>query len=235
MHPFEEMDDLCELDARTGLPLLLEFMLYSIHSLAIDINNTVDRDVMIHGEINFRTALPSYAIYENYFRTFLACLTRFSITPSKASLSPSFSSVFFVQYSSTSCAVLCMASKTLVWSFSSSIVRPFNASSVVVHTCLAKTRSSCGAGGGPFFRLESEREGLPWESRDVLEAFSSPCFRRDIERESVDVRGEPEVGLRCIDGRISFFCLDAGRISSRSTGTPRETRKRRRIRDRIQF
>lgn len=36
-------------------------------------------------------------------------------------------------------------------------------------------------------------------------------------------------------GRTSFFCLEAGRISSRSTGTPRETRKRRRIRDLTQF
>lgn len=38
-----------------------------------------------------------------------------------------------------------------------------------------------------------------------------------------------------IFGRISFFCLLAGRISSRSTGTPRETRKRRRMRERIQL
>jgi hypothetical protein len=38
-----------------------------------------------------------------------------------------------------------------------------------------------------------------------------------------------------MDGRISFFCLDAGRISSRSTGTPRDTRKSRLIRERIQF
>lgn len=38
-----------------------------------------------------------------------------------------------------------------------------------------------------------------------------------------------------MDGRISFFCLLAGNISSRSTGTPKETRKRRRIRDRFQF
>lgn len=54
-------------------------------------------------------------------------------------------------------------------------------------------------------------------------------------RESVELRGEPEEeGLRCKEGKMSFFCLDAGRISSRSTGTPRETRKRRRIRERIQ-
>lgn len=36
-------------------------------------------------------------------------------------------------------------------------------------------------------------------------------------------------------GRMSFFCLLAGRISSRSTGTPRETRKRRRMRERSQL
>ena len=34
---------------------------------------------------------------------------------------------------------------------------------------------------------------------------------------------------------MSFFCLEAGRISSRSTGTPRETRKRRRMRERTQL
>jgi hypothetical protein len=57
-----------------------------------------------------------------------------------------------------------------------------------------------------------------------------------MERVSVEFRGEPEEdGLRFIEGRMSFFCLEAGRISSRSTGTPRETRKRRRIRERIQF
>ena len=40
---------------------------------------------------------------------------------------------------------------------------------------------------------------------------------------------------RSIEGRTSFFCFEAGRISSRSTGTPRDTRKRRRIRDFTQF
>ena len=34
---------------------------------------------------------------------------------------------------------------------------------------------------------------------------------------------------------MSFFCLEAGRISSRLIGTPRETRKRRRVRERTQF
>jgi len=38
-----------------------------------------------------------------------------------------------------------------------------------------------------------------------------------------------------MDGRTSFFCLEAGRISSKSTGTPSETKKRRRMRDLTQF
>lgn len=38
-----------------------------------------------------------------------------------------------------------------------------------------------------------------------------------------------------VEGRMSFFCFEAGRISSRSTGTPRDTRKRRRMRERTQF
>ncbi len=38
-----------------------------------------------------------------------------------------------------------------------------------------------------------------------------------------------------VDGRTSFFFLpEAGRISSRFTGMPRDTRKRRRIRERFQ-
>lgn len=37
-----------------------------------------------------------------------------------------------------------------------------------------------------------------------------------------------------MDGSTSFFCLEAGNISSKSTGTPSDTRNRRRIRDRIQ-
>jgi hypothetical protein len=38
-----------------------------------------------------------------------------------------------------------------------------------------------------------------------------------------------------MEGNISFFCFDAGKISSKSTGTPSETRNRRRIRDLTQF
>lgn len=60
----------------------------------------------------------------------------------------------------------------------------------------------------------------------------SPCRTLETDLVSLDVRGEVEGILS--DGNTSFFCLDAGRISSKSTGTPRETRKRRRVRERIQ-
>lgn len=107
---------------------------------------------------------------------------------------------------------------------------PFRASSVVVQSCLADTRSNSGTGSGPFFL---NAEGFPFESTDVDEALASDCRTLDTERESEDVRGEPDV-VTCNDGSTSFFCLEAGRISSRSTGTPRETRNRRRMRERIQ-
>src|SRR5690606_10554109 len=79
---------------------------------------------------------------------------------------------------------------------------------------------------------------LPCESTDTVEAFPPPTLERDMPLESVDVllsEPEDETRRRCSEGRTSFFCLDeAGRISSRSMGTPRETRKRRRMRERIQ-
>jgi len=43
------------------------------------------------------------------------------------------------------------------------------------------------------------------------------------------------VDERLMLGRTRRFCLEGGRISSRSTGTPRETRNNRRIRLRVQF
>lgn len=53
---------------------------------------------------------------------------------------------------------------------------------------------------------------------------------------SMELSREPEdEGCKEREGRISFFCVEAGRISSKETGIPRLTRKRRRIRDRIQF
>lgn len=47
--------------------------------------------------------------------------------------------------------------------------------------------------------------------------------------------GSREEGWRLMFGSTNLFCLLGGRISSRSTGTPRDTRKRRRMRERVQF
>lgn len=88
--------------------------------------------------------------------------------------------------------------------------------------------SSSGCGGGPFLFL-----GFPCVSTDADELLASPCRSLDTDLESLDVRGDPDDGT-FRDGRTSFFCFEAGRISSRSTGTPRDTRNSRRVRERIQ-
>ena len=54
---------------------------------------------------------------------------------------------------------------------------------------------------------------------------------REWEEGEVEREREP----RLVEGSTSFFCLEAGRISSRSTGTPRETRKSRLMRERSQL
>jgi len=124
-----------------------------------------------------------------------------------------------------------------------------------VQSCRAAVRSKPGSGiAVPLFllpkpaaRLCVEEEGdvlgspvvredegfrFPCESTDVRDAT---CRTRDSERESVESRRtEPLELTRWRDGRTSFFCLEAGRISSRSTGTPSETKNSRLIRDRIQ-
>lgn len=74
---------------------------------------------------------------------------------------------------------------------------------------------------------------LPWESTDTDESLSSVFLNRETDREP-EVRKDPLELIRCSDGRTSFFCFEAGNISSRSTGTPRETRNSRRMGDRIQ-
>ena len=69
-------------------------------------------------------------------------------------------------------------------------------------------------------------------SMEVVEALASVCFSRAMDpfRGSLRLDEPAEV-----NGRMSFFCFDAGSISSRSTGTPKDTRKSRRIRDRVQL
>lgn len=151
------------------------------------------------------------------------------MTPSNASRSPNFSSVILVQYSSTSLAVPCSTSNFLTCTSSSPIVSPAIASGVISHSCRAETRSSAGAGGGPRRRLVDRERFLPASEP----AEPSLALRRETRSE--DVREGEWGGGERVEGRTSFFCFEAGRISSRSTGTPRETRKRRRMRDRIQF
>lgn len=91
-------------------------------------------------------------------------------------------------------------------------------------------RSSSGGGGGPFRGLSVFDFD---ESTDVLDAFSFFTRSNALLRPSDDGRGDLSPGM-LIEGRISFFCFEAGRISSRSTGTPSETRKSRRILERTQ-
>ncbi len=153
------------------------------------------------------------------------------MTPSNASLSPNASSFRRSQYSSTSLALGLSSSNRLTCALSSSSVKLASAASVTVQSILVAPKSNSGAGGRPF-RLRP-----PFvESTDVDDPFC--CFNFVTEpfgRTSDDGRGDWESARRCMEGRISFFCLLAGRISSKSTGTPRETRKRRRIRERTQF
>lgn len=115
---------------------------------------------------------------------------------------------------------------------SSASVRPFRAASVVRQSLRTAERSRCGGGVG------SRRREVRWRPDvEVDGLFVWSC-------EVLSLRawlGERATGLTVVepsglmDGRMSFFCFEAGRISSRSTGTPRETRKRRLIRDLTQF
>lgn len=112
-------------------------------------------------------------------------------------------------------------------------MNPSKAASVVAHNLLTAKRSSSGGAGWPRRRLDFCREIV--ELTDVVESLcgvvASPCFALLIALVRTDVLESS--GL--MEGNISFFCFDAGNISSRSTGTPRDTRNRRRIRDFTQF
>ena len=102
---------------------------------------------------------------------------------------------------------------------------------MVVQSIFVDPRSSSGGGGGPrLFRLGLEVDD--W-SREAEDAFSCFSLIRDPFRRPSD--GDFESLRKLVDGKISFFCLEAGSISSKSTGTPRETKNSRRIRDRTQF
>jgi hypothetical protein len=100
---------------------------------------------------------------------------------------------------------------------------------VVVHNILADERLSSGGPGGPRRFFEDVL------LTEVLEVFSFLSLLRALplgRSPDVETRGERS---KFMEGKTSFFCFDAGRISSRSTGTPNETRKSRRIRERNQL
>jgi hypothetical protein len=154
------------------------------------------------------------------------------MTCSNASLSPKALSIRFCQYSNTSFARTSRLSRRSTCCFSSSSVKFCSAASVVEHSIVVLLMSSSGGGGGPFLFLSGFEAD---ESTDVDDVFSPSRLTRPRApfRPSDEGRGDFSPGM-WIDGKMSFFCFEAGRISSRSTGTPRETRKRRRIRERTQ-
>lgn len=167
-----------------------------------------------------------------YFLTRRAWLTRFSITPSKASFSLTRPSRRLSQNSRTVEARNVCFSSSLTWAWSSASVNPSSAASVVAQSRLTNVRSSSGGDGSR--RLDDRCRVAVLEVRGLFgplwEPFPARLWERDSEFWPFEL-GPPML----MDGRTSFFCLDAGRISSKSTGTPRETRNRRRIRDLTQF
>jgi hypothetical protein len=116
------------------------------------------------------------------------------------------------------------------------MVYPDNASSVTLHSCLAATRSSSGGGGGPFRLDERPCPWLCpsfrlWPSSDD-EPLPASLFSLSVALLESVLLLEPNAVL----GKINFFCLpEDGRISSKSTGTPRLTRNSRRMRERTQL
>jgi len=114
--------------------------------------------------------LPPFNSIFCYLRTLLACFTKFSMTPSNASLSPNALSRRFSQYSSTSLALVVSNSTFLIWARNSSSVIFDSAASVVPQSILVACKSMSGGKGGPFlFRLVFVVEG--W-STDVDDALS---------------------------------------------------------------
>lgn len=105
-----------------------------------------------------------------------------------------------------------------------------------------------GGGGGPGFievgrgrpRVLGVPCGVVADVSLVIEVVLSLTAEERILESGSFVRGESSFVVlvregAVISGRMSFFCLEGGRISSRSTGTPRLIRKSRRIRDCVQL
>lgn len=84
------------------------------------------------------------------------------------------------------------------------------------------------------WRLRAAVAGLVVRSPEPSGAVVEVVFVSGwVDGEWVECGSDEMSGF--IEGRTSFFCFEAGRISSRSTGTPRETRKSRLMRDLTQF
>lgn len=160
------------------------------------------------------------------------------MTPSNASFSPICASRRFSQYSNTSLARTVISSSREICCSSSSSVKLSRAASVVAHMRRTAERSSSGGGLGPRRRGRRLRDVERAESSEVEERPWPSLFTlltEDGTPVAVLKEEEGELPSRFIEGRTSFFCFEAGRISSRSTGTPRETRKTRRMRDFVQL
>ena len=95
-------------------------------------------------------SVTSYVLHSYYLRTRLACFTRFSMTPSNASLSSNALALLFSQYSSTSLALVVNSSSLFTCARSSLSVMFDNAASVVAHNIFVTCRSKSGGEGGPF-------------------------------------------------------------------------------------
>lgn len=136
----------------------------------------------------------------------------------------------FCQYSNTSFARSFNSSNRFTWARNSSSVKLLSAASVVEHSMVVELISSCGGGAGPLRFLSDFDADESIDAEDAFSLFTRPSAPL---RSSAEGLGDFSPGI-CIDGRMSFFCFEAGSISSRSTGTPRETRNSRRMRDRTQ-
>ena len=113
-------------------------------------------------------------------------------------------------------------------------MKPPRAASVVAHNRRTADRSSSGGGGGPRRRPDGFVRD-PVEFTDVDDALALlPSFFNLLSDRDRSEEDFPD-SSKLIDGRTNFFCLEAGRISSKSTGTPNDTKKSRRMRDLTQF
>lgn len=113
-----------------------------------------------------------YRIFIAYLRDFLACFTRFSMTPSKASLSPNALSLRFSQYSSTSLALAFASSSSFICACSSPSVIFDSAATVVAQSNFVAWKSSSGGAGGPFLLLALVDAGRSAEAVEVLSCFN---------------------------------------------------------------